>query len=99
MFSWFTRAWQSYQAQPPLRFELTTLAAALLVGLFVLPVLIFIAGRSTLGAYANGGLWALFADYFRGLAAGYLSNWMAVIGPYVFALLARILAFVWRRLP
>ncbi|MCB1623415.1 MAG: hypothetical protein KDI32_02425 [Pseudomonadales bacterium] len=72
------------------------LVIALVIGLLILPVLIFLAGRLTLGAYANGGLLALFADYFRGLINGHLSVWLAVVGPYGFYLLARLLALVWR---
>lgn len=97
MFAWLSRTWQSFRGQPPLRFELSMLAIALGFGLIILPLLIYAAGRTTLGSYANGGPWALFGDFFRALAAGHASAWIAVVGPYGFLLLARLFALIWRR--
>ena len=73
------------------------LAVALVLGLLVLPLLIYLAGRLTLGSYANGGPLALLGDYLRGLANGHLSVWIAVLGPYGFILLGRLFAAIWRR--
>lgn len=87
----------AYWAQTGIKFELSTFALALGVGLFVLPICIWIAGRATLGSYANGGPFALYADYFIGLAKGGLSYWMAVLGPYFFLSLARLMRLLWRR--
>lgn len=97
MFAWISRTWEAYRTQSPLRFELTVLAVALVLGLLVLPLLIYLAGRLTLGSYANGRPLALLGDYLRGLANGHLSVWIAVLGPYGFILLGRLFAAIWRR--
>jgi hypothetical protein len=87
----------AYWSQTGIKFELLTFALALGVGLLMLPLLIWIAGRVTLGGYANGGPLALYVDYFIGLAKGALSYWIALFGPYAFLVLARVMAAIWRR--
>lgn len=74
----------------PMRRELIIALAALLTGLLLMPVLVWIAGQLTLGDYAHGGLVALWADYFRGIARGDLAFWMMLLGPYGFLLLGRL---------
>jgi hypothetical protein len=88
---------EAYWSQTGIKFELTTFALALAVGLVVLPICIWIAGRVTLGGYANGGPFALYGDYFVGLAKGGLSYWIALLGPYAFLVLGRLMRVVWRR--
>jgi hypothetical protein len=88
---------ERYWAQTGLTFELLTLALALAVGLLILPLLIWIAGRISLGDYTNGGPLGLYADYIVGLARGGLSYWVALLGPYGFLLLARAMRGIWRR--
>jgi hypothetical protein len=92
-----SRLKERYWAQTGLSFELLTLALALGVGLIILPLLIWIAGRISLGDYANGGPFALYGDYFVGLARGGLSYWIALLGPYAFLLVARAMRGIWRR--
>jgi hypothetical protein len=77
------------------RRELIIFLVLLAVGFFVLPWLIWVAGFLLLGAYANGGPFALFADFFVGLAHGSLVYWAVALGPWMFVLLARVL---WRLL-
>jgi hypothetical protein len=72
-----------------LRREAVLAAAALLVGLLLMPVLVWLAGRFTLGEYTHGGVFALLADYLRGLARGEMAFWIMLLGPYGFLLLGR----------
>jgi hypothetical protein len=97
LFQGLTRFKDYYWGLTGFKFELITLGLALAFGLLVLPLFIWIAGRLTLGGYANGGPFALYGDYFIGLARGGLSYWVAVVGPYGFLLLARLMRAAWRR--
>src|SRR6188508_368282 len=94
LFNWFTRARQWYFSQPMLTFEAVTLGLALLVGLLVMPALIYLAGISILQAYANGGLLALYGDYFRGLFEPRSSYWVVLFGPFVFLCVGRLFRLV-----
>jgi hypothetical protein len=82
--------WARYRATTGTNRELLRLALALAAAVFVLPVLIWIAGQFFLGDYVRdpagatrGGLGSLWLDYLRGLARGDLGNWLALVGPYV----------------
>jgi hypothetical protein len=48
LFTWFTRARVWYSSQPPLVFEAVTLGLTVLIGLLVMPALIYLAGSYTL---------------------------------------------------
>ena len=56
-------------------------AAAILVGLFVVPPLIWLTGRALFGPYANGGLFSLWADFFGEMARGARSAWIVALAP------------------
>jgi hypothetical protein len=71
------------------RRELILLLILLACGLFVVPLIIWAIGQSVLGPYADGGAFALLADFFMGLKSGSLIYWAVVIGPYVFVLILR----------
>jgi ABC-type uncharacterized transport system permease subunit len=77
--------------------ELLLLAIAVLAGLLLMPLIIWLFGRASLGSYANGGPAALLTDFFRGLAHGELPFWVVVIGPYIFMSMARAAALLWRK--
>ena len=66
-----------------LRGELLLAAACLGVGLLLMPCCIWIVGRSALGPYAHGSVFALFGDYFSGLIHGSLPFWTIALGPYL----------------
>jgi hypothetical protein len=89
LFDWFHRARDWYFAQPRLNFEAITFGAALLVGLLVMPALIFVAGSFTLESY-DGGLFSLYYDFFKGLFVPHASFWCVVAGPFVFLTLLRL---------
>jgi hypothetical protein len=98
LFNWFVRARDYYFAQSRPKFEAITLGLALLVGLLVMPVLIYIAGHYTLREYANGGVFALFGDIYKGLFEPRPSCWIVVGGPLVFLTLFRMFRFILRKI-
>lgn len=97
MFTWFARARSYYFSLSRPKFEAITLGLALLAGLLVMPPLIYLAGRYTLNAYANGGLFALFADFYKGLVEPRTSCWIVVAGPFVFLCFVRICRRILRK--
>src|SRR5262245_11746369 len=97
LFTWFARARSYYQSLPRPKFEALTLGLALLAGLLVMPPLIYLAGRYTLNAYASGGVFALFGDFYKGLFELRPSCWIVVAGPFVFLSFFRICRYVLRK--
>jgi hypothetical protein len=87
-------AWNS---KPRAIRELAILAAALAFGVFVMPLIIYAAGRETLGEYANGGASAMMLDFFRGLADGARAFWTVALGPYAAIQLVRLALTIGRR--
>lgn len=64
---------------------------ALLAGVLLLPLLVWSAGRLALGTYANGGPFALLADFARGLAQGSMPYWIVALAPYAAFIALRVL--------
>jgi len=98
LFNWFRRARDYYVSQSRPKFEAMTLGLALLVGLLVMPALIYLAGRNTLEAYEHGGVFSLYLDFFKGLVGLRPSCWIVVLGPYVFLSLVRLFRLILRKL-
>jgi hypothetical protein len=98
LFNWFVRARDYYFSLTRPKFEALTLGLALLVGLLVMPVLIYVAGRYALREYANGGVFALFFDFYKGLFELRPSCWIVVAGPFVFLTLFRLFRLVLRKI-
>jgi hypothetical protein len=98
LFNWFVRAHAYYFSLPRFQFEAMTLGIALLFGLLVMPALIYLPGFYVLKPYANGGIFALYLDYYKGLVELRPSCWIAVAGPFVFLSLVRIFRFTLRKL-
>ncbi len=73
------------------RRELAFGLGALLLGLLLMPLLIWAAGMLALGPYANGGFIALLQDYLRGLGQGSQASWLVLAGPYLLLSLVRLL--------
>ena len=94
MFNWFFRARDWYFAQPRFKFESMTLGLAVLFGLLVMPALVFLAGHVTLKPYANGGLFAFYFDFFKGLIEPRPAFWSVVAGPAVFFSLFRLFRWI-----
>jgi hypothetical protein len=98
------RARRSFTAQSRARRELTYFGLALVVGLLVIPVLTWLVGSRVLGPYSRGtevhnSAFALLADFFAGLAHGYVVFWVVALGPVVFLVLIRLFVALWRRPP
>ncbi len=96
---------QAFTLETRTRRELALFGAALALGLFIVPLLIWLAGHRTLGPYTHGdnplglGPLALYADYFSGLAHGWLGYWTVALGPAVLLLAVRLWLVLLRRLP
>lgn len=96
-----TRLRDSYTAQPRARRELIIYGSALLLGLVLMPFLIWFAGNRFLGPYTHGqnthaGPFALFADFMVGLAHGSAVFWSVALGPALLLLLIRLLVRLFR---
>ena len=74
--------WRRYRRTRGLTRELLTLGLCLVLGLLLMPVLIWLVGKAELGPYANGGLGSLLGDYYVTLAKGSLAFWLVALGPY-----------------
>jgi hypothetical protein len=74
------------------RFEVIFASIWLLVGLFVLPALIFAVGGSLLGPYGdNGGLGRFYGDFFGDLAEPSVRAWSLALGPLVLITILRLI--------
>ncbi len=62
--------------------ELVGFGFCLVIGVTVMPILIYLVGSSRLGPYANGGLLALWRDYVVALVHLSLAFWLVALGPY-----------------
>jgi hypothetical protein len=98
LFNWFERARVYYFSQSRPKFEAMTFGLTLLVGLLVMPALVYLAGRYTLREYANGGLFALYFDFFKGLLEPRPSCWIVVAGPFVMLTLIRVFRLILRKI-
>ncbi len=78
----------AWGAEP--RREASRLGVAILTGVVVVPALVWVVGSQLLGKYPNGGLLALWEDFFVGLAHGGVAYWLIAIGPYLFLWLLRV---------
>lgn len=87
------------------RREVALFGGALALGLVVVPLLIWMVGRRTLGPYTHGddpqglGPLALYADYFSGLAHGWLGYWVVALGPALLVLAVKLWLAALRRVP
>jgi hypothetical protein len=80
----------------PWSLELGLAALGLLIGVGLMPVLIFYAGVSTLGRYEGAGLGQLYHSLFAGLGQASIASWVVFLGPYGLYLLFRGLRAWWR---
>ena len=99
-----TQLRDSYEALPRARREAIILGAALLFGLLLMPLLIWMVGNRVLGPYTHGqnthaGPFVLLADFFLGLAHGSAVFWSVALGPLVLVVLVRLFVRALRGLP
>jgi hypothetical protein len=74
----------------PWRFELWFAVGGLLVGLLVLPALIYLIGTLLLGPYSQpNGFLSFYGGLLADLARGQLRAWTLVLGPYLVSVTLR----------
>jgi hypothetical protein len=89
---------------PRVRRELIIYAVALLCGLLLMPLLIWVGGNRVLGPYTHGqnghpGPLALLEDFFVGLLHGSSVFWAVALGPALLLVLVRLFIRLLRSLP
>lgn len=80
----------------PWSVELALAALGLLVGVVLMPVLIFYVGVATLGRYEGASLGHLYRSLFLGLGEASIASWAVLLGPYALYLLFKGLRAWWR---
>jgi hypothetical protein len=76
--------------------ELALAALGLLIGVGIMPILIFYAGAATLGRYEGASLGHLYRSLFAGLGEASIAAWVVLLGPYGLYLLFKGLRAWWR---
>jgi hypothetical protein len=76
--------------------EFVAAAAGLLLGVILMPTLIFYAGAATLGRFEGATLGRLYGSLFLGLKEASIASWVIFLGPYGLYLLFRALRAWWR---
>ncbi|HEY2781059.1 MAG TPA: hypothetical protein VGI90_09785 [Steroidobacteraceae bacterium] len=76
--------------------ELIVAGIGLLLGVTVMPILIFYAGVATLGRFEGGSLGHLYSSLFQGFKEASIASWVVFLGPYALYLLFRALRAWWR---
>ena len=71
-------------------------AIGLLLGIVVMPALIFYAGVATLGRFDGASLGHLYGSLFQGLREASIASWVVLLGPYGLYVLFRALSAWWR---
>jgi hypothetical protein len=80
----------------PWSVELGAAVLGLLLGIGLMPILIFYAGVFTLGRYDGAGLGPMYRSLWTGLGNTSVASWAVLLGPYGFYLLFRGLRAWWR---
>jgi hypothetical protein len=87
---------KSFAEAKPWSVEVGLAGLGLLIGVGLMPILIFYAGASTLGRYEGASLGHLYHSLFVGLAQASLASWAVLLGPYGLYLLFKALRLWWR---
>ncbi len=92
----FKTIFRRYGETRPWALELGAAAIGLLVGVALMPILIFLAGAFLLGRYEGSSLWRTYGSVFGGAVEGSVASWIVILGPYGLYLLFRGLGAWWR---
>jgi len=76
--------------------ETAAAVLSLLIGVALMPALIFYAGAAALGRYEGASLGNIYASLFDGVREGSVASWVVFLGPYALYLLFRLLRLWWR---
>jgi len=87
---------RSFAKNSPWGVELVAAALSLLLGIILMPILIFYAGVATLGRFEGASLGHLYGSVFAGLREASIAPWVVFLGPYGLYLLFRALRGWWR---
>jgi hypothetical protein len=80
----------------PWALELAIAVVALLIGIALMPILIFYAGVGALGRYEGASLGHIYSSLFAGLGQSSAACWVVLLGPYGLYLLFKALRAWWR---
>jgi hypothetical protein len=80
----------------PWSMELGLAVLGLLIGVGLMPILIFYAGVFALGRYEGTSLGHLYQSLFLGLRDASIASWAVLLGPYGLYLLFKGLRAWWR---
>ena len=80
----------------PWSIELGLALIGLLIGVGLMPLLIFYAGAYSLGRYEGASLGRLYHSFFVGLGQASTASWVVLLGPYGLYLLFKGLRIWWR---
>src|ERR1700719_4814811 len=80
----------------PWTVELVAAAVGLLLGIILMPILIFYAGVATLGRFEGASLGHLYGSLFAGLREASIASWVVFLGPDRLYLLFRAPRGWWR---
>lgn len=79
-----------------LRRELILAGICLVLGLVVLPALIYLVGTQLLGVYGGGPhIGSFYGDFFRNLFSATPRTWFIVVAPYLALWLLRLIFWRW----
>jgi hypothetical protein len=85
-----------FAEERPWAAELLAAGIGLLLGVVLMPVLIFYAGVAALGRFDGASLGRLYSNLFEGLREASIASWVVFLGPYGLYLLFRALRAWWR---
>jgi hypothetical protein len=80
----------------PWAFELSAATLGLLIGVALMPAMIFYAGSAALGRYEGASLGNIYATLFAGLREASIASWVVLLGPYGLYLLFKAIRGWWR---
>jgi hypothetical protein len=75
--------------------ELLMAVFGLLLGIALMPVLIFYTGVAALGRFDGASLGRLYSNLIEGLREASVASWVVFLGPYCLYLLFRALRAWW----
>jgi hypothetical protein len=87
---------KSFAAANPWSVELGVALLGLLIGVGLMPILIFYAGAFALGRYEGASVGHLYHSVFVGLGQASIASWAVLLGPYGLYLLFKGLRLWWR---
>ena len=90
------RIFKALGMRSPWSVELGLALLGLLIGVGLMPILIFYTGAATLGRYEGASLGHLYRSLFVGLGQASIPSWTVLLGPYGLYLLFKALRAWWR---